>query len=755
MCGESIVSNSNFIANFAYNPTLVMIDKATVSQILDAADIVDVVSDFVSLRRRGANFVGLCPFHNEKTPSFYVSRAKGICHCFSCGKGGSPVNFIMEHEQMTYYEALKYLANKYHIEVHERELSDEEREQQTERESMLIVNDYAMKYFEEQLTETQNGRDIGLAYFYERGFSDATIKKFHLGYCPLERGSLFKAAVAKGFNPKYLFSTGLCIEGEHGEGFDRYHGRVMFPVLSLAGKVIAFGGRTLSVKDHAKYVNSPESAIYVKRKELYGIYQAKQSIVKHDKCFLVEGYTDVISMHQSGIENVVASSGTSLTDGQIRMIHRFTNNVTVLYDGDAAGIKASLRGIDMLLAEGLNIKVLLLPDGDDPDSFARKHNATEYQQYIDEHETDFIKFKMRILLEGVQDDPIKRSAVIQDVVKSISVIPFPITRSVYVKECSRELDIDEKVLLNEIKKFILQNKQKEFEKREKEEAYAQAGVPSTETPPPPDVPAPEFPESKPEAPKNEANRVHNKVLFPEEQDVIRYVVKYGMAHLCALPKEDGTLINFNVVEFVNNELQIDKIDFSTPVFSKIFTISLSYLPDFYTEFASFTAHLQDEMQSIQNKMLEESQANLKSIADIEKNESQVKAEVEKIRTSRIDDFRCLFIEKRLCSHPDDDVRQTALNLVSEKYQLSKIHTKYATIRTEYDRRFDLITEAIYNWKSSIILCKIKDIRKKISEASAAGNTDEAEEMIKTLQNLYSLRANLAKVTGERVVNPII
>lgn len=340
-----------------------MIDKATVDQIIAAADIVDVVSDFVSLHRRGANFVGLCPFHDEKTPSFYVSRAKGICHCFGCGKGGSPVNFIMEHEQMTYYEALKYLANKYHIEIHERELTDNEKAEQSERESMFIINEFAGQFFEDQLHNTTNGKEIGLPYFYERGFSDETIKSFHLGYSPEGFSALYDASTAKGYNKKFLFDVGLCIEDKHNGGYDRFRGRVMFPVFNVAGKVIAFGGRTLK-KDPAKYINSPESVIYKKKNELYGLYQAKGAIVKDGKCFLVEGYTDVISMHQAGIKNVVASSGTSLTDGQIRMIHRFTENVTILYDGDSAGIHASLRGIDMLLAEGLNIKVLLLPDGE-------------------------------------------------------------------------------------------------------------------------------------------------------------------------------------------------------------------------------------------------------------------------------------------------------------------------------------------------------------------------------------------------------
>ena len=407
-----------------------MIDRRTVDKILDAADIVDVVSDFVHLRKRGANYIGLCPFHNEKTPSFSVSRAKGICKCFSCGKGGSPVNFIMEHEQMSYYEALKYLAKKYNIEVVEKELTDKEKQEQSERENLLATNEFAMMQFEKNLFETNDGRNIGLSYFYERGFNDDIIKKFHLGYSMEANDALCNTIKKNGYNIQNAIHTGLCIQ--NGERiYDRFKGRVMFPVLNISGKVIAFGGRTLHPeRDKAKYVNSPESIIYKKSNELYGLYQAKKAITKNDKCFLVEGYTDVLSMHQAGIENVVASSGTSLTEGQIRMIHRFTNDITVLYDGDSAGIRASLRGIDMLLSEGLNVKVLLLPDGDDPDSFAKKHNATEFQEFIAKNETDFIIFKTTILLQGLEDDPFKKAEAINDIIKSISVIPNIILRNI-------------------------------------------------------------------------------------------------------------------------------------------------------------------------------------------------------------------------------------------------------------------------------------------------------------------------------------
>ena len=407
-----------------------MIDRETIQKIMDASNIVDVVSEFVTLRRAGVNYRGLCPFHDEKTPSFYVSPARGICKCFSCGKGGNVVHFLMEHEQITYPEALRWLARKYHIEIREKEMTDEEREAENVRESMFVLNDWAAKYFQDVLHNSPDGVAIGMQYFRSRGFRDDTIHEFGLGYCPRERNSLADAALAKGFKEEFILKTGLCYKRDDGRLVDRFSGRVIFPVHTVGGRVVAFGGRVLKTdKETAKYVNSPESEIYNKRSELYGIFVAKREIQKEDRCFLVEGYTDVISMHQSGVKNVVASSGTSLTPGQIRMIRRFTNNITVLYDGDRAGIKASIRGIDMLLAEGMNVKVLLLPDGDDPDSFARKHNAKEYREYIDSHQTDFIRFKTRLFMEDSADDPVSRASLIDNMVTSIALIPDKILRS--------------------------------------------------------------------------------------------------------------------------------------------------------------------------------------------------------------------------------------------------------------------------------------------------------------------------------------
>lgn len=720
-----------------------MIDKATVAQILDAADIVDVVSDFVSLKRRGANYVGLCPFHNEKTPSFSVSRAKGICHCFSCGKGGSPVNFIMEHEQLSYYEALKYLANKYHIEVHERELTDEEKIEQSDRESMLIINENACRHFEQNLFETAEGRNIGLTYFNERGFSEQMIRRFHLGYSIDKRSDLYDAMTAQGYNQKYLFETGLCIASNDGQGgYDRFRGRVMFPVLNLAGKIIAFGGRTLK-HDKAKYVNSPESLIYKKSNELYGLYQAKQAITKHDKCFLVEGYADVISMHQSGFENTVASSGTSLTEGQIRLIHRFTDNVTVLYDGDAAGIKASLRSIDLLLAEGLNIKVLLLPDGDDPDSFSQKHSSSEIQAFIDANEEDFIRFKIRILLQGCENDPIKRSEVISDVVKSISVIPFPINRSVYTQECSRLLDIDEQVLKTAVERNILQARTKSYQRNNESQAQDKSQ---------PQVVAEVVNNSNTTRIATQATDDRAKLLYPHEESVTRYILKYGMSDFCDAIDETNTPTRLTLLEYINNELTLDEMHFSNHVFSKIYGMALDMLGNFGSDLEAFKQRLDDECHTRRNQSLEQISHECQSLDEIKMHEERINQELEQFRDEQLTAFRNNYIERILCSSEDNEVRQMSIKLISEKYHLSKIHTKYNKLQTEYDKLVTLVPEAIYNWKSTLILCQIKDIRKQLETES---DTTKIENLLKQMQDLFALRSQLAKYLGERVVNPKI
>lgn len=783
-----------------------MIDRETVDRILDTADIVDVVSDFVSLRRSGANFKGLCPFHDEKTPSFMVSPAKQICHCFGCGKGGSPVNFVMEHEQMSYVEALRYLAKKYNIEIHEKELTSEEKAAQTEREAMLVVNEFAAQWFEDQLFGTQEGKDIGLSYFYERGFNDATIKKFHLGYSPQDSKALYTAATGKGYNKQNLFNVGLCIDDRRGGGFDRFHGRVMFPVMNIAGKIIAFGGRTLKkTKDIAKYFNSPESAVYVKNRELYGLFQSKRAIVKEDKCFLVEGYTDVISLHQAGVENVVASSGTSLTEGQIRAIHRFTTNVTVLYDGDSAGIKASLRGIDMLLAEGLNIKVLLLPDGEDPDSFARSHSASELKQYIADNETDFISFKTKILLEGTERDPIKRAALIGDVVRSISVIPDAISRSVYAKECSVQLGISEDVLLREIQKNITRNKEEAYKRRQREknregrftretkvgQGGAEPSAPDIavpDTPPPPVIappvgeefaagdneppvidapPAPydlEVPEQEPRTEDSQLSpaqddvsqfvgrsTIREDVLYLAEEDVMRNVVKYGFCYLCDTIDADGNPQPTTVLEHISNEFALDNIDFSITAFKKTFDAGKQYVVEFYQALAQYESQQRTIAEAQYKQALTTIDTNGMNMAAIDKKEKEILKGITNEMDSKIREFRKNYLEKKLCSHIDGDVRATALRLVSDKHQLSKIYSMENIEHSIESRLGTIIPEAINSLKNSILNYDIIVVSEQLKRAQG----EQAQQLMTQLQNLYQTRKELAKFIGERVVNPKI
>lgn len=547
-----------------------MIDKATIQRVMDATDIVDVVKEFVTLRKAGVNYKGLCPFHNEKTPSFTVSPSRQYCKCFSCGKGGNAVHFLMELEHMTYPEAIKWLGRKYGIEVKEKELTDAEKAEQSERESMFALNEWAGQYFQDILHSNVDGVAIGMAYFRSRGFRDDIIRKFSLGYSLEERDAFAKAALAHGFNVNFLLKTGLCYKTDDGKILDRYHGRVIFPVHTVSGRVVAFGGRILNTekqKHVGKYVNSPESIIYNKSRELYGLFQAKTAIVRYDRCFLVEGYTDVISMHQSGIENVVASSGTSLTEGQIRLLHRFTDNITVLYDGDSAGIKASLRGIDMLLAEGLNIKVLLLPDGDDPDSFARKHRAEEFQTYIDRHQVDFIKFKTDLLLEDAAGDPIKRASLISNIVKSISVIPDNVLRQMYVHECAVSLSVNEELIIGEIYKLHRQAKSSDTQNNtttSDEDAKKDAAL------------------------QTALQQDAETDITKEEKLLISMVVRYGEKLLHSRNAEDNHQDDnlsqsadnvVNVARYIEEDLQADEIALQSPVSRLILSEALEQIAE--------------------------------------------------------------------------------------------------------------------------------------------------------------------------------
>lgn len=527
-----------------------MIDRPTVDRIMNASNIVEVVSDFVSLRKTGTSYKGLCPFHDDRTPSFSVSPVKGVYKCFSCGAAGNAVKFIMEHEQMTYPEALKWLANKYHIEVHERELTNEEKQQENERESMFLVNEWAAKYFNDILHNDVDGMAIGMQYFRSRGFRDDIIRKFQLGFCLSSRHAFADAALKAGFQRDFLIKTGLCFERENGELIDRFNGRVMFPWVSVSGKVTAFGGRLLDSRTkgvNQKYVNSPDSVIYHKERELYGIFQAKKAIAKHDLVYMVEGYTDVVSMHQCGIENVVANSGTALSVHQIRLLHRFTPNIVLLYDGDEAGQHAALRGTDMLLAEGMNVKVLLLPDSKDPDEFARSYSAEDFRKYIEDNQTDFIVFKINVLLKGVTD-PIKRSEAVGSIVQSISVIKDPILRDTYIRECANRTGVSERTLMEQMNRNIYSNREQQTREQQQHRAAVM------------------------EEQREDAMAIASKPTTSKvEQMLIQAVVKDGEKVIFRDVKDEnsGQTYNLTVAQYIAYDLGSDNLGFSNELYTKI------------------------------------------------------------------------------------------------------------------------------------------------------------------------------------------
>jgi len=535
-----------------------LIPQETIAQIFDTARVEEVVGDFVHLKKKGTNLWGNCPFHNEKTPSFSVSPAKGIYKCFGCGKGGNSVNFIMDHEQLTYPEALRYLAKKYHIDIKEEEQTPEQVVEQNERESLYLVLAFAQRNFASNLLHTDEGQAIGLSYFKERGFSKETIEKFGLGYCFDRYEAFATKALEEQYNRKFLIDSGLCLDKE-GKLLDRFKGRVMFPIHNLAGRIIAFGGRTLrSDKKVAKYINSPETAVYHKSQIVYGIFQAKADIIKHDNCFLVEGYTDVISLHQAGIRNVVASSGTSLTVEQIRLIKRYTNNLTIMYDGDDAGIKASFRGIDLVLEQGMNIRTVLFPDGEDPDSFSRKLDEVELQNFIDNNAKDFIRFKTELLVDGVKGDPIRTAELIRDIISSIALIPDPISRNLYIRECSSIMQMDEEVLMMELNRKRRNNFN---DKRKRDEL----GAPT------------EYQDEPPLAQPKHRTRQENSKRDADfqEKDIIRLLVVYAQKniHFDVWDEETGRVTGLeevNVADFIVHELLDDAISFENPVYQRIF-----------------------------------------------------------------------------------------------------------------------------------------------------------------------------------------
>lgn len=645
-----------------------MIDHATIERIKDAANIVEVVSEFVTLRKSGSNYKGLCPFHDEKTPSFYVSPARGTCHCFGCGKGGNPVGFIMEHEQMTYPEALRWLARKYHIEIKERELSDNEKREQSERESMFIVNEWAASYFQHLMHDTADGVAIGMQYFRSRGFRDDIVSKFQLGYDDTDRRALAQEALRKGYKEDFLLKTGICYKNDRGELIDRYAGRVIFPWIGISGKVVGFGGRLLDSRTkgvNQKYVNSPDSDIYHKDRELYGIYQAKKAIAKEDRVYMVEGYTDVISMHQCGIENVVANSGTALSVHQIHILHRFTSNITLLYDGDAAGIHAALRGTDMLLSEGMNLKVLLLPDGDDPDSFARKHSVDEFRKYIEEHQTDFIEFKTDLLLRG-ERDPLKRSEAINSVVRSISFVTNPILRDTYLHDCSVRMGINEATLINTLNNFIRSNR----------EATASSSDNSQTTKPTTQNSKLNIQNSP--SPLQQASKV--------EQMLVELIVRNGDTVIYNnVETEDGTTVNLNVAQYIAYNLGVDGLKFANPLNSRILDEAVNHAGDEQFCAEQFFLHHSDiEISRIATdlcmdkyQLLDEQKV---ARADEEKNADELRVEeenrIEALRQQTehlLNDFRMDYLEQRL-----RDLKRDISLAVNDPERLQQLMEEYKT-----------------------------------------------------------------------------
>lgn len=613
-----------------------MIDRLTVEKIKDAANIVDVVSEFVSLRRSGANYKGLCPFHNERTPSFFVSPSRGICHCFSCGRGGTPINFIMEHEQMTYVEALRWLARKYNIEIKERELTDKERQEQSERDSMFIVNEWAADYFKQILLESEGGNSIGLQYFRSRGFRDDIISKFHLGYDVQDRHQLAREAQAKGYQLDFLLKTGICYKNDRSEYIDRYAGRVIFPWLSVSGKIVGFGGRLLDSRTKGvaqKYVNSPDSEIYHKDQLLYGIYQAKKAISREDRVYMVEGYTDVISMHQCGIENVVANSGTALSVHQIRMLHRFTSNITLLYDGDAAGIHAALRGTDMILAEGMNIKVLVLPDGDDPDSFARKYSSADFKQYIEDNQVDFIQFKTNLMLNGVTD-PAKRSEAINSIVQSIAVVPNQILRDTYIHDCAQRLNIAESTLINTMNKFIREAQDRMNKTPNAETQQANSASATTQ------------------------KYINNSSIPKVETMLMQVIIRHGDFIIYRdIEDEEGNLINLTVAEWINYSLSAEKLRFSVEIYNRVLDETLEHLRDNNFSAEQYFIHHNDiEISQLATELIldkyqyireqKEESTGKQNVSD----EARMEKETEKLRNEVLHlllDFHFDLLERRL------------------------------------------------------------------------------------------------------------
>ena len=691
-----------------------MIPQSTIDRIVDAANIVDVVSDYVTLRRAGASYKGLCPFHDDKTPSFSVSPARGVCKCFSCGKGGNSVHFIMEMEQMSYVEALKHLAKKYGIPVEEEEMTDEQRQRMNERESMFAVNEWAAKYFSQTMQNNQDGRAVGLAYFRSRGFRDDIIAKFRLGFCLDSSDAMSKEAKAKGYNEKFLVDTGLCIKRDNGTLYDRFRGRAMFPWVAVNGKVVAFGGRVLDARTkgvNQKYVNSPDSIIYHKANELYGIFQAKKQIAKEDMVYMVEGYTDVLAMHQCGIENVVANSGTALNEAQIHLLHRFTNNITLLYDGDEAGIHAATRSTDMLLAEGMNVKILLLPDGDDPDSFSRKHNAQEFKEYVAAHQTDFILFKTNLLLKDAERDPIKRAQLTEDIVRSIAVIPDEIIRSTYVHECAEILNMDEAILMrgaNKNRAAILENMKKDAQ-RERERAerlqtlpspslQGGSNIPGNEETNEQDVNTPLIEEIREvvetgdkgdySLPVGRVREGSAERFFALERLILTLVTRYGEQPIESTDSE-GENTQMALAEYVQGDLAYDDIRLRSPLYAKMLDLTCKHVHD-----EGFIA------------------------------------------------------SKFLLNNQDEDISREAADLISERYQLSSGNQME---QTEEEMKVTYLSRLLLDYKNAIVEEELKQCNADLTRPEVKNDLARMMDIMRRIKSLGEVQRELAKMLGDRVV----
>lgn len=742
-----------------------MIDRATVQRIKDTANILEVVSDYVHLTRRGANYMGLCPFHNERTPSFSVNVRRNFCWCFSCRKGGSPVNFIMEKEGLSYHDALLQLAKKYGIKVEERELTDEERAAQTERESLMVAMEWAADKMAQDLKDTEEGRDIGLTYFYERGITDEAIKAFKLGYAPDKHDYLSRLMLSHGFELDVLRKIGITGKTENGRIYDRYHGRVIFPITNSAGHVVALGGRDLK-GGMAKYINSNDSVLYSKKNELYGISQARAEMKTKDRCYLVEGYFDVISMWQSGIKNVVASSGTALTDNQIHLIHRFTENITLIYDGDSAGIHAAIRGIDMLLQHKMKVKVLLLPDNHDPDSFARQNSSQQFIEYIRQHETDVIRFKMQVMLKNTENDIHARTQAINSICRTIAHIHDITERMLYIGECSRMLGIPQETLLQVVNKARedVVNQYRRLRQHNGLNNLMNDGNPSLtqaegHTTPgsatdntslkqetaatTPDTSLSSFGSTFTDATGVDNRKRHT--LHPIEKDIVRYMVRYGYLPLTA--ESDMT-----VVEYIADELEADNITFNYEPYNKIKEALLEGIDEYMAKREEFVNRLNIELDEQRSKRVDEIAEMGLSISEIDREEKHLEQELNKMRTEQLQDFSKDYPGIILASHEDADIRSISTDLISEKHKLSNIYLKNTSELPE-DLLYVNVPRAIIVLKNEMLEIQIKEMINELSELNIEENWERVKELQSKINKYTKFKSSVSHTIGDRIISP--